>query len=43
MADLPYPLLVHKYAKESSNSKKLFSTDSLTESFAADLGLAKCQ
>ena len=43
MAGLPYPLFVHKYVKESSNSKKLISTDSLTENFAAYLGLAKCQ
>ena len=39
MANLLFPLMVHKYIKETSYGKKLISNNPLTKNFAADLGL----
>ena len=39
MANLLFPLMVHKYAEESSYGEKLMSNNPLTKNFEADLGL----
>ena len=43
MANLLFPLMVHKYAKEGSYGVKLISNNPLTKNFAADFGLAESQ